>query len=556
MRGRGTNAITASPTMVGAVTTLIVIVAVFLAYNANAGLPFVPVYRVAVEIPDAARLTNNNEIRIGGHRVGVVESIDAVQDPQAAATAQASGDNPAVGTTSGAVARLNLKLDKDAEPLPVDSVFRVRYRSTFGLKYLEIIRGEGDPAPEGFVFNGLDDATDRATACYLPGDPRFASAQSSQNGCFQPQTEFDQIGDTFDTETRTNARTNLVGFGNAFAGRGTSLNDAVNSLEPLFRGLKPVSRVLVARDTQLRRFFPELGDAARILAPVATQQADFFTKAGIAFAAISSDPGALQETISEGVPTLEEGIQLLPRQRPFLREFAILSRELRPGVTDLRATLPVLNDAIEVGTPVLARSPATTERLQGVLRALNRVVSQPTTKVALQRLEQTFDLAKPLAAWVAPAQTVCNYWNYWFTYLPNGLSDRDQVGYAFRQMLSEFPPGPEVEASAAGYAGAQSSGRQAAGQGGKFEPYEIPILNAHPYQPTGQQNADCQGGQFGYDLGEGLLPGQDPSNPAYAVSDLPGSRGPTTLFTNDAGERELQDTRVDSRQPETWGSGR
>jgi ABC-type transporter Mla subunit MlaD len=555
MRGRG-GALTASPTMVGAVTTLIVIVAVFLAYNANAGLPFVPVYRVSVEIPDAARLTNNNEIRIGGHRVGVVESIDPIQDPSATATAQASGDNAGAASTSGAVARLNLKLDKTADPLPQDSIFRVRYRSSFGLKYLEIIRGEGDPAPEGFVFNGLDDQTDRATACFLPGDPRFASADSAKNGCFQPQTEFDQIGDTFDTKTRTNSRTNLVGFGNAFAGRGTSLNDAINSLEPLFRGLKPVSKVLIERDTQFRRFFPELGDAARIVAPVALEQADFFTQAGIAFAAISSDPSALQASISEGVPTLETAINLLPRERPFLRDFATLSQELRPGVTDLRATLPVLNQAIEVGTPVLERSPATSEKLQGAMRALNRLVSQPTTKVALQRLQETFDLAKPLVKWVAPAQTVCNYWNYWFTYLPNGLSDRDQVGYAFRQMLTEFPQSNEVDASATGYAGGQSNGRQASAFGGKFEPYSIPILNAHAYQPSGQKNADCQGGQFGYDLGAGPVPGQAADNPAYAVSDLPGSRGPTTLFTNDAGQRELQDTRIASRQPETWGNGK
>ena len=42
-------AVAASPTMVGAITTLIVVVAVFLAYNANNGLPFVPVYRVSVD---------------------------------------------------------------------------------------------------------------------------------------------------------------------------------------------------------------------------------------------------------------------------------------------------------------------------------------------------------------------------------------------------------------------------------------------------------------------------------------------------------------------------
>ncbi len=54
-----------------------------------------------------------------------------------------AGDVPELG------ARLNLKLDKAAEPLPEDSVFRVRYRSTFGLKYLEIVRGTGPDARRG-----------------------------------------------------------------------------------------------------------------------------------------------------------------------------------------------------------------------------------------------------------------------------------------------------------------------------------------------------------------------------------------------------------------------
>src|SRR5438067_1947323 len=97
MRGRGTASIVASPVLVGAVTTLIVIVAVFLAYNANNGLPFVPVYRVSVEVPNGARLVRNNEVRIGGNRVGVVESITPVSTNSSgsgtAATAGAAGNS-------------------------------------------------------------------------------------------------------------------------------------------------------------------------------------------------------------------------------------------------------------------------------------------------------------------------------------------------------------------------------------------------------------------------------------------------------------------------------
>ena len=78
MRRRGPG-LTASPTMVGALTVMVVILAVFLAYNANNGLPFVPTYRITVQVPDANTLVPGNEVRVGGVRVGVVESIEPEQ---------------------------------------------------------------------------------------------------------------------------------------------------------------------------------------------------------------------------------------------------------------------------------------------------------------------------------------------------------------------------------------------------------------------------------------------------------------------------------------------
>ena len=78
-RGRA-QSLVASPTLVGAITTLVVVVAVFLAYNATNGLPFVPTYRVSVILPNGARVSPNNEVRIGGTRVGIVDSIEPVHD--------------------------------------------------------------------------------------------------------------------------------------------------------------------------------------------------------------------------------------------------------------------------------------------------------------------------------------------------------------------------------------------------------------------------------------------------------------------------------------------
>ena len=58
--------------LVGAVTVLVTIVAVFLSYNANTGLPFVPTYDLKANLPNAAQLVKGIEVRIGGARVGQV----------------------------------------------------------------------------------------------------------------------------------------------------------------------------------------------------------------------------------------------------------------------------------------------------------------------------------------------------------------------------------------------------------------------------------------------------------------------------------------------------
>jgi ABC-type transporter Mla subunit MlaD len=558
MRDGSLRSIAASPTLVGSLTTLITVLVVFLAYNANQGLPFVPTYRVSVEIPDAARLGRNAEVRVGGTRVGVVESISAVSSEGEAPTA----------------ARLELKLERTIEPLPQDSIFRVRYRSTFGLKYLEIVRGVGAPAPAGFTFDGTDDDG----ICRLPQDPASFTAkipEPARNGCFVAQTEFDEIGNTLDAPTRANAREALIGFGDALAGRGASLNAALGELRPLFADLRPVAATLAARATRLERFVIALSRTAIALGPVSGQAADLFTNAAIAFEALSSDPDALADTISGAVPLLELGVETLPRQRALLADTAELLRRLGPGVSELPVTVPVLSDALEVGTPQLRRTPRLGRDLRGAFRELLAAVRQPSTRVVLQRLRETLDNALPLAAHVVPAQTVCNSWNYWFTFVPEHLSERSTVGFTQRNVFVQVPPGPgqpvsiggvafdfpsTARAPLGGYSGEASDGiaGQLDAHPGLFKPRDLPIGHAPINAPHGQLTPgfpDCLPGQAGYPLGRLPLPGQRPADPQIGVGDYPGSLGPTTLFFNEQGLRELRDTRVRSRSPKTWGIG-
>jgi ABC-type transporter Mla subunit MlaD len=495
----------ASPTIVGAITTLTIIVAVFLAYNANNGLPFAPVYRVSAEICNASRLAPNNEVRIGGNRVGVVESIDTIEleDPDACAT-EGGGS---------AAAKLNLKLDQTAKPLAEDSTIRIRYRSSFGLKYLEIERGTGEGMQEGATL-------------------AVSQAES--------QTEFDDVGNTFDTETREASRKVLEGFGSGVAGRGGSLNQTIESLAPLFANLKPVSKALTDPATRFENFFPELADAARIIAPVAVDNAEQFTNAATAFAAISSDPEALKDSISGGPAALQEGIESLPVQQPFLRDFAEFSRLLRPGVRDLRASLPVLNQAVGLGAKVLPRTKRTGDDLAEAMVQLEDLVDDPNTKVSLNRLGVFFDEAGGLASYVAPYQTVCGYWNHWFAFLTEHITQPDQVGFAQRVALvgtpgattpTDFPRNPLDN-----YAGGIADGRtsQTNANPGQFDPLTQPILHANPYAPSGTAAApNCQAGQTGYQLGHYPSPGQRLSDPAFGVRDISAATGSGPLGRSD-----------------------
>ena len=121
--------------LVGAVTVLVALVAVYLAYNANAGLPFVPTYDVKAQIPGGSNLVEANEVRIGGFRAGAVDRIL----PGIAQPGQRAGGQD---RDARSVAVIEMKLDKRFEPIARDSRIQIRPRSALGLKYVDLQPGK------------------------------------------------------------------------------------------------------------------------------------------------------------------------------------------------------------------------------------------------------------------------------------------------------------------------------------------------------------------------------------------------------------------------------
>jgi len=193
-----------NPILVGTVTILVVLVAVYLSYIAENGLPFVATYDVHVDVSDAAELTKNADVRIGGARVGQVLTISAE-------TATKAWPHP--------FARLGLALNRNLDPLPPDTRYQVRLASVLGAKYVEILPGhlKQGGLPEGGTFK-------------LNTNPRL-----NHN---IPFVDLDTSFATFGPKTQHGLRAVLGELGPAFAGRGSQLNDAIHSLRGLMAPLE------------------------------------------------------------------------------------------------------------------------------------------------------------------------------------------------------------------------------------------------------------------------------------------------------------------------------
>jgi ABC-type transporter Mla subunit MlaD len=429
--------------IVGAVTVLVLIVAVFLAYNANNGLPFVSTYDIKARVPNANALVKGNEVRIGGSRVGTVREVVPVQ----------LGDGRVA-------AELDLSLDQSAEPLPANSTMIIRPKSPLGLKYLQIVPGDSSDELE-------------------PGETIPLAAARPE------PVDLDQFFDMFDEETRTNIQRNLTGFGNAFAGRGPQLNEAFGELRELAESSQPVLRAIVAPSTDFDRFWRALQDIAATVAPVAVTQGELFVALDRTFGAFArvSRP-YIQETISKGPAFLDTAIEDLPVLRPFLRNSGRFFAALGPGAKALGETSPTIEAALRAGVPALNRSPALFAQLDPTADALLAFQSAPGVFNGLDLLIDANELLKPAIRFIAPAQTVCNYLTLSFRNLASALSETNGIANWAGALALEGAAGPNAETQPA----------SAPANGPERENH----LRANPYPNTASpgQTRECEAGNI------------------------------------------------------------
>jgi virulence factor Mce-like protein len=437
MRSRpNSSSLVASPILVGAVTCLVGLIAVFLSYNANEGLPFVPTYHITAQVQDAAGLVAGNEVRIGGKRVGVIQEIDA----------QNNG-------AKGVSADLKLKLDKYVEPLSYTTQVTVRPRSTLGLKYLEIEPGKGGKA--------------------IPEGGRLALAQS------QPVVDLDEVVNGFDTETRKAMQGTIQQLGPGLAGRGVDLNAAIADGPTLFTYVDRVMANLSDPRTRLATLINGIESTASAVAPVAPQLGRMIDSANTTFGGLEGVRPEMGQILDAAPATESQATQTLAEARPLLQDATVLLREARPGTKLLPTAATKLDHAIDVGVPVLNRAVGLAGELKSTLGAVERLSSDPLTRIALARLSDTIDVLAPGVAYITPSQTQCNILGVWTRNVDSSISEGDSGGNWFRtlvvagvdQLLSSATPAPDLH------------------------------MTPYPNSAAPGQNGECEAGNEGYEPG-------------------------------------------------------
>jgi virulence factor Mce-like protein len=470
---RRRNSLAASPLLIGAITTLIVVVAVFLSYNANNGLPFVPTYNVKVELPEGSGLQPSNQVRIAGTRVGIVSSVSPRQNPR----------------TGRFTAVANLKLEKKVEPLSVDTKAVVQSVSAVGLKYLELEKGSS-----------------RET---LKAGQTIPVAQTRE------PVNIEELFNMFNKPTRTAIKINTNNFGDGLAGRGLGLNNTIHELRPLVTNAIPALRNLANPATGLHELWIALDRAASQTAPVAEQNAALFSDLDTFFKAWASVAPSIEAANTGGPASLKQAIYSLPHEAPFYEDAAEFMHLLRPSASSLRTVAPQLGHAFSVGAVNLAAATSLNTRLAESAQALQEFAHNPIVPLAFEDFTQTLEIGNPLLAGIAPEQVNCNYWTLAFRNLASLESENIGVGTLARAGTVLAPSGVNNEGYPAS-APANGPDIEKAAKGSA-----VVIHNNHlhynPYpNTTGPGQADvCEAANETYvpsNLSVGSLPASDVTN--------------------------------------------
>lgn len=325
----------------------------FLWMSFGGGIPLKPQgYRFGFDVPAAAQLTRQGDVRISGVSVGKVVALESRPD----------------STT-----RVTVELQAKYAPIPKAARAMLRSKTLLGETFVEI-------APHRDA--GTGDLPDRGVLA---------------KGAVEPTVELDDVLKALDPRTRAAFRTWQQNTAGALGGRGEDLNDAFAELPRFVEEMDRLAATLDAQGSAVKQSISGTADVFEALSARRGELRQLMVSGDRAFSAIGERNRQLAAILErlprfqrEVASTLPAVTSLGDRALPVVRRLQPVADELTPTFDALNRLSPDLRALMLRLGPVITASKAGLPAFDRVLDGLNPLLEAfvPFTRTANPLLRQ------------------------------------------------------------------------------------------------------------------------------------------------------------------------
>ena len=299
---------------------------IFLWLSFGGPIPLKPEqYRLTVDVPEAATLANESDVRMSGIKIGKVKSKEL--DKKNLAT------------------KVTLDIEPKFAPIPKDSKFILRQKTLLGETYAEL----------------------------TPGDPKkgyLADGGEVPKGSVEPTVELDEIFSAFDKPTREAFRQWVAESAKAIKGKkgnpdstAEDLNNAFGNLGPFADNGADVLGVLDRQKSDLGKLIRNTGEVFGAISERDHALQHLITNSDQVFTATNQRDAALREIFRIFPTFLDESKATMTRlktfstnTRPLVRDLRPVAAKLDPTVKDLAGLSPDLRQLFRDLDPLITVS--------------------------------------------------------------------------------------------------------------------------------------------------------------------------------------------------------
>jgi phospholipid/cholesterol/gamma-HCH transport system substrate-binding protein len=368
---------------VGALALAVALAVWLLLFRGDSGTDYTLVFQ------NAGQLVKDDDVQVGGRRIGSVRDIELTDDNRAA---------------------VKIAVEEPYAPLREGTQAVIRLTSLSGVanRYIALTPGPGD-APE------LDEGTT------LP------------SGTTTDVVDLDAIFNTLDERTRGDLADVIKGFAAQYNGKGVETGQSIKYFNPLLSSSRALVQQVTKDEGGLTRFLVNTSRAVTAIAERRDDLADLVTNTNATASAIGRENIALARALGLLPTTLRRANTTFVNLRATLDDLDVLVAASKPATKDLAPFLRELRPLVAAARPTIrdlravVRRPGPDNDLVEATRKLPRLqrVATPAFRngrQALIRAQPVLEFARPYTPDLVG----------WFRDFGQGASNYDANGHFAR----------------------------------------------------------------------------------------------------------------------------